>query len=306
MKDNRAGEPPASFAATLTRLREARQLNKKQLARLIDFDPSYVSHIETGRHRPTSEFAVRADAVLRAEGALLAAYDEFSASSKRQSRVLPVGRQPSAAVSPGLVVRYEKAALTRTDCGFYQITIQREVYNDTDEPATRFPVRVEVDVHPTDARLSRLFYQANPVLMEELEFRATFNGEPTSWEVVHDRDAYKKIYVSFEPHGLPSPIYPGGSAIITCEYRVPCTKWGDWFEREIRWPTEHLSVSLGFPERLSVRLTGREVTWAGDRVLPTEIESQVVDGVRYYTWTTAQPPLTNQYRFAWNVVSSPS
>jgi hypothetical protein len=306
MRDNRAGEPTASFAATLTRLREERGLNKKQLARLIGFDPSYVSHMENGRHRPTSEFAARADAVLLADGQLLEAFDAFSGGARRPSQGVPAHRLPSAVVSPGLVVRYEKADLAHTDDGFYRIAIRREVYNGTDEPATRFPVRIEVDVHPTDARRSSLFYQDNPVTVDELDFRATFNGEPTSWEVVRDRDAYKKIYVRFEPHGLLSPIYPGESATITCAYRVPCTKWGDWFEREIRWPTEHLSVSLGFPERLAVRLTASEVTWGGDRVLPTEIKSQVLDGVRYYSWSTARPPLTNQYRFAWKVVSAPA
>ncbi|MEU7906853.1 helix-turn-helix transcriptional regulator [Actinoplanes sp. NPDC049118] len=303
MNDDRAEEIATPFATTLARLREAQHLNKKELARLIDFDPSYVSHMENGRHRPTYEFAARADAVLRADGELIAAFDEFCASSNRHSRAVPADRYFSAGMSPGLVVRSEQAHLTRSDDGFYQITIQRELHNGTGQPVTRFPVRIEVDAHPTDSSQSRLFYRNNPVTLDEIDFQATFNGEPTTWDVLHDRDAYKKIYIRFEPHGLLKPVYPGESAIVNCEYRVPLTKWGDWFEREVRWPTERLSVSLNFPERLGVRLTAREVTWSGDRVLPTEIKSWILDGVRYYSWSTARPALTNQYRFDWKIIS---
>lgn len=301
MTDNRSPDSGTSFAATLTRLRQARRLNKKQLARAIGFDPSYVSHMENGRHRPTHQFAIRADAVLDAGGALLAAFEQFRA---RSGGAGTTGDQPSwPGIPAGLVVRSEHAELTRRDDGYYQISIVRDIYNGTNEPVTRFPVRIEVDVHPTDSLRSQLFYRDNPVTLEEIDFRATLDGAPTGWDVARNRDAYKKIYVRTEPNGFPSPIYPRESAVLCCMYRVPCTKWGDWFEREIRWPTEQLSVSLGFPERLEVRLTAREVTWGGDRPLPARGDSWVREGVRYHSWSTARPALTNQYRFDWQLAS---
>ena len=69
-----------AFAATLVECRAERGLSKKQLAAEMGFDPSYVSHVENRRHRPTEDFARRAENVLRAGGAIwdsYAAYDHF-------------------------------------------------------------------------------------------------------------------------------------------------------------------------------------------------------------------------------------
>jgi transcriptional regulator with XRE-family HTH domain len=301
MTDDPSGR--IAFADALARLRTSRGLNKKTLAMKMGFDPSYISHVENGRHRPTLEFAVRADAVLEAGGALTAAFEEFWAEAHPLSRTPPATARVSARMPRSLVVRREEATLTFADDGYYHIRILREVHNAGDEPATRFPVRIEVDAHPTDPALSRILYRDNPITLKELDFRATFDGEPARWEMVKDCDAYKKIYIYFEPRGLPAPIYPERSATIECAYRVHATKWGNWFEREIRWPTERLSVQLRFPERLGVRLSGREVTWGGDRTLPTEVRSVIRDGMTDYTWSTSVPPLTNQYRFDWNVAA---
>ena len=300
MTDDLSGR--TAFADALARLRTSRGLNKKDLARMMGFDPSYVSHVENGRHRPTLEFAVRADAVLRTGGELAAAFDEFLAESHTPT-VTPRTTRSVVQMSRGLVVRREEAALTLGDDGYYHIRILREVHNAGDQPVTRFPVRIEADAHPADPHRSRTFYRDNPITLTELGFRATFDGEPTRWELVEDRDAYKKMYVWFEPGGLPAPIYPGHSATIVCSYRVHATKWGNWFEREIRWPTEQLSVHLRFPVGLGVSLTGREVTWSGDRSLPSPPTADTRDGVTDFSWSMTVPPLTNHYHFDWRLAA---
>ncbi|GAB3854824.1 hypothetical protein GCM10029963_48470 [Micromonospora andamanensis] len=66
-----------SFAAELARQRTERGLSKKQLATLMGFDPSYVSHVEGRRHRPTEDFARRAEAVLEASGAIWQRFREY-------------------------------------------------------------------------------------------------------------------------------------------------------------------------------------------------------------------------------------
>jgi transcriptional regulator with XRE-family HTH domain len=304
MTDDRAARAAAKFADALARLRESRGLSKKDLAARMGFDPSYVSHVENGRHKPTNEFAGRADAVLRAGGTLRAAFEEFWAASSQRARPRPPAPAAPAGVSKCLVVRHEEASLTLGDDGYYHINIRREVHNAGDDPVTRFPVRIEVDAHPADSHRSRMFYRDNPVTLPETQFRATFNGEPTSWRLVRDRDAYKKIHIIFEPYGLPCPLYTGDSAVIECGYRVPTAKWGDWFEREIRWPTESLTVTLRFPVSLDVRLTAREVTWGGDRFLPSGMQPLVLDGTTNYTWSTSGPALTNQYRFDWQIAAA--
>src|SRR5262245_39364099 len=47
----------AEFVAEFARWRLERGLSKKQLAAEMGFDPSYLSHIEAHRHRPTEDFA---------------------------------------------------------------------------------------------------------------------------------------------------------------------------------------------------------------------------------------------------------
>jgi transcriptional regulator with XRE-family HTH domain len=76
------GDSPATaasdaFVAELSRWRAERGLSKKQLAAQMGFDPSYVSHVEARRHRPTADFARRAEQVLQAGGALWRQFREY-------------------------------------------------------------------------------------------------------------------------------------------------------------------------------------------------------------------------------------
>src|SRR5438046_9867711 len=65
-----------AFAAELARWRTERGLSKKQLANEMGFDPSYVSHVEGRRHKPTEDFARRAEAVLGAGGVIWQRFQE--------------------------------------------------------------------------------------------------------------------------------------------------------------------------------------------------------------------------------------
>ena len=94
------GDSPAqrasdAFVAELVRWRVDRGMSKKQLAAAMGFDPSYVSHVEARRHRPTEDFARRAEAVLHADGAIwqrFREYDELRATSR--VRTGSMGRDP--------------------------------------------------------------------------------------------------------------------------------------------------------------------------------------------------------------------
>src|SRR5688500_9736582 len=83
-----------SFAAELARHRTERGLSKKQLATLMGFDPSYVSHVEGRRHRPTEDFARRAEAVLEASGAIWQRFREYD--ELRHGRSTPAHREHPA------------------------------------------------------------------------------------------------------------------------------------------------------------------------------------------------------------------
>src|SRR5256885_2868187 len=88
-----------AFAAELARWRTERRLSKKQLANEMGFDPSYVSHVEARRHRPTEDFARRAEAVLHADGVIWQRFREYEDArqvvmgSRRPMRDPPVPAQ---------------------------------------------------------------------------------------------------------------------------------------------------------------------------------------------------------------------
>src|ERR687894_1098616 len=88
------GESPvtrasAEFVTEFARWRLERGLSKKQLAAEMGFDPSYLSHVEAHRHRPTEDFAKRAEAVLQAGGEIwrrFREYDEVRLTSRSGAR----------------------------------------------------------------------------------------------------------------------------------------------------------------------------------------------------------------------------
>ncbi|MCW2642154.1 MAG: putative polypeptide deformylase, partial [Dactylosporangium sp.] len=109
-------------------------MSKKHLAAAMGFDPSYVSHVEARRHRPTEDFARRAEAVLHADGAIwqrFREYDDLRASSR--VRAGTVSRDPPVLEQwlppgTGLIVEREIAELSYLD-GEYMCRVRRALYN---------------------------------------------------------------------------------------------------------------------------------------------------------------------------------
>src|SRR3954468_22791236 len=66
-----------AFSSALVQWRAQRRLTKKQLAAEMGFDPSYVSHVEARRHRPTEDFARRAETALQAGGLIWQRFREY-------------------------------------------------------------------------------------------------------------------------------------------------------------------------------------------------------------------------------------
>ncbi|MGH3942582.1 MAG: helix-turn-helix domain-containing protein [Pseudonocardiaceae bacterium] len=59
-----------TFGGELRRLREQRGLSLKKFAKLVHYDPGYLSKVENGLKPPTAPLAARCDAELDADGAL--------------------------------------------------------------------------------------------------------------------------------------------------------------------------------------------------------------------------------------------
>jgi peptide deformylase len=301
-----------AFADELKEWRLSRGLTKKQLAAEMGFDPSYVSHVEARRHRPTEDFARRADTVLGAGGAILQRYREYD-EARHGLRPAPGPRSGRDQVVPeqwlphtaGLLVEREHAELSYAD-GDYRCTVRRELYNAGADPVTRYLVRISVDRYPGEPERSNRHYRDHPLTWTELDLDARCGDEPMHWRPKDDRDSFKEIWLLFENDNARFPLYPGQRATIEYAYTVGEDKWGHWFQRAVRLPTRCLSVRLDFPAET------RPVVWGVETSLTAEagplrtpmIESREGDRI-VFDWTTNNPPLNARYRLEWRFRANP-
>jgi peptide deformylase len=310
MGDNPAQRAWDAFVAELARWRLTRGLSKKQLAAAMGFDPSYVSHVEARRHRPTEDFARRAEMVLRAGGVVWERFREYDeVRSTARARAAAPGRESRTEqwLPPGvgLVVEHEVAELAYVD-GAYVCRVHRDLYNAGTEPVTRYLIRIAVDRYPGQPALSNQHYRDHPLAFDELELRASCAGEAMAWRAKTDRDAFKEVWLLFENDQGRFPLYPGQRAGITYSYRVGADKWGPWFQRAVRLPTRRLTVRLDFPVGLGPVVWGVESSLSSEAVpLRTPIE-QEIDGDRaIFTWDTDAPALHARYRLEWRYRTPP-
>jgi peptide deformylase len=295
-----------AFVAEFTRWRLDRGMSKKQLAAAMGFDPSYVSHVEAHRHRPTEDFAKRAEAVLQAGGAIwrcFREYDAIRASSRIRGGALP-GRDPPVPEQwlppgTGLVVDRENARLSYVD-GAYRCTVRRTLYNAGREPVTRYLVRVAVDRYPGQSERSNRHHRSHPLTFEELNLVASCAGEPMLWRPKTDRDAFKEAWLLFENQHSRFPLYPGQRTTIEYTYHVGADKWGPWFQRAVRLPTRRLRIEVDLPLELRPVVWGLETSMSSEAMpLRTPIE-QAAEGDRaVFSWSTDNPPMHARYRLEW-------
>ena len=302
-----AGESPVQrasieFVAELTRWRTERGLSKKQLAAAMGFDPSYVSHVEARRHRPTEDFARRAETILQTGGTLwerFRRYDELRIGARLAARMTGTG-ESWLPPGTGLVVDNEVATLSYHEDG-YRCTVRRSLYNAGTDPVTRYPMRIAIDRYPEDPERSNRHHRKYPLTWDELELTAFCDGEPMIWRSKTDRDASKEAWLLFENAHSRFPLYPGQRATISYSYRVGTDKWGPYFQRAVRLPTRKLSIELDFPVNLRPSVWGVETSLSAESVpLRTPITlGYTGEGRVVYSWHTESPTLHAWYRLEW-------
>jgi len=309
MTDPLVDRAAEAFATALVDWRAQRGLSKKQLATQMGFDPSYVSHVEACRHRPTEDFARRAEGVLQAGGAVWQYFLEYEeARHTATNGPLPRPRKPlrdpqvtsdPMATRAGLVVESEHALLSYVD-NSYRCTVRRELYNDGSEPITRYLVRISVDRYPGEAERSNRHYREHPLGWSELDLEASCAGEPMLWRAKHDRDAFKEIWLLFENEERRFPLYPGQRTVIEYAYSVGEDKWGQWFQRAVRLPTRRLAVRLDFPQNLSPVVWGVETSLTAEAgPLRTPVVEHHDEGRTIFDWSTEDPALNARFRLEW-------
>jgi transcriptional regulator with XRE-family HTH domain len=317
------------FAAQLARWRTERGLSKRALAAQMRFDPSYVSHVEGRRHRPTEDFARRAENVLDAGGAIwdsYAAYEELRQSAPASAGRVPLARQETdgwTVPGIGLIVEREHAALGLKLEGIgqsrYHVLIRRQLYNVGTEPIVRYPVRIHVDRYPNHPRRSAQTHHGSPLVWSELGFSARRLGtssayamegapgggiddEPMVWRSSHESDARKEMWLHFSNGDRHFPLYPGQRATIEYGYHVTTDKWGPWFQRSVHWPTREMFVELDFPTETQAVVWGTMSSLSAEGVaLSTPIRAAQDAERMTFTWSVRSPIMGARYRFEWRL-----
>ncbi|MEV4614880.1 peptide deformylase [Kitasatospora sp. NPDC049258] len=304
-------ETPAAepFIAELKRWRDVRGLSQSALAKAVGYTPSYVSKVESGHQRPSAPFAEQADRVLHAGGALRRAFREIETLPRLDAS----NAHPADVDAPGgdsqpasVIVKHDDAELFY-DGRTYRATQRRQLYNASPDPITRYLIRISVDRFPGNPERSNRLYRENPLTWEEIDLSANVGGEPVGWRVQHDRDAFKELWLLFENDFGRYPLYPGETTWIEYSYTVSDEKWGTWFQRAVRLPTERLSVRLNFPAELDPAVWGTETTMtAAAFPFRTAIHKDSTDGRQVFSWTTDDPPLHARYRLEWKFRARPN
>ncbi|UNZ20600.1 peptide deformylase [Streptomyces sp. 891-h] len=294
----------ADFVAELKYWRDVRGFSQSRLAHAVGYTPSYVSKVEGGSQRPSESFARQADTVLRAGGAIMHAFRELEA----HGRPIPTqhsGLDHGAPHEASLIVEHEDTALFY-DGSTYRATQRRRLYNDSPDPITQYLIRISVDRYPGNPERSNQHYRENPLTWGEIDLSASIDGEPLTWTVRHDRDAFKELWLLLENEHGRYPLYPGESAWLEYSYTVGDDKWGSWFQRAVRLPTRRLSVRLDFPAELDPTVWGTETTMTATAMpFRTAIRRTDEDGRRVFSWSTEDPPLHARYRLEWKFRSQP-
>jgi transcriptional regulator with XRE-family HTH domain len=297
------GRSAASFITVFSRWRAERGLTKKQLAAQMGFDPSYLSHVEHGRHRPTADFARRAEQVLRAGGTILRAFEAYEdARTPKADGRRQLGSENWRPPGAGPVVEQEVASLSYHD-GRYRTVVRRTLYNAGTEPITRWLARIAVDRYPHDPERSNAHHRDHPMSLSELGIHAvrrTGRREPMRWRPKNDRDAVKEIWLLFENDAGRFPLHPGERTTIEYGYAVRDELWGQWFQRWVRIPTGRLVIRLDLPTVLDPQVWGVETSLsAGDTPLRTPVARQQDPQRAVFEWETEAPPVHARYTLHW-------
>lgn len=295
-----------AFVAELKHWREVAGRSQKALAKLVGYTPSYISKVENGALVPSREFAAGADKELQAGGALVRRWKDLRDVTEARPESSADGRHQQRAVdnsmpvpSSSLIVEHEHAQLTYRE-GVFETRIRRQLTNVGTEPVTRYLIRIAVDRHPGDPERSNALYRENPLTWEEIALSPSSEGEPMSWRVQHDRDAFKEVWLLFENNERRFPLYPGQTAWIEYVYSVQEAKWGPWWQRAIRLPTRLLSMVIDLPSDRNPAVWGMETSMSAEAsALRTPIASHESGDRTIFTWSTEKPPLHARYRIEW-------
>lgn len=292
MANSPINDAVAAFAAELTRWRVERGLSKKQLARLMGFDPSYVSHIEGQRHRPTEDFARRAERVLRSDNAIWRQFVRYDHLRRGSPGGAVRGSGPMAQSPHEVTVEVEAEVTTLSyRRGGYDCAVVHHLVNRGSTPVTRHIVQVDQAYSSWD----------------ELQFRATLGTdrqEVIQWVPPRSRADFDEVLLIFESADMQLPLYPAQRTTVTYTYRLPERRQDAAFERDIRTPTRRLRIQLDFPAQLAPVVWGRQTSLATESEMDEPV-TRTAGSRTGFEWQIDNPMLLTHFRFGWTLREPP-
>ncbi len=183
----------------------------------------------------------------------------------------------------------------------YQILFHKKVLNNGKGPITSLYARIAVSVFPEHPQKAKEYYRANPLEMEELNFRAYDESNSIlDYELEFDHDSNKELFIHFRSRGVLYPLYPRETRDIYYEITISAQKWGPFIERNIRTETRECRIAIDFPEKLQMTIWGFEKSVAGgEGPLKHSIETKKEVAFTRYEWINTNPTLYSRYRIRW-------
>ena len=159
-------------------------------------------------------------------------------------------------------------------------------------------MRISVDRYPGQPERSNALYRARPLTWDELGLTASCDGEPMTWKVKADRDAFKEAWLCFENDRGRFPLYPGQAATISYSYTVDDGRWGPWFQRAVRLPHQTAVRQPRLPLRAQPRRMGNRDLRPPPRPSPlrTKPDRTGRGSQAVFSWATSDPPVGARYR----------
>jgi peptide deformylase len=290
-----------AFIAELRHWREVTGYSQKALAKLVSYDSSYISKVESGTLMPSREFAEKADQHLRAGRSLIRRWNAMQDAGIGAETRSHAGASEDPQSSPGtsLVVEHEDSQLSYSN-GVFKTYVRRLLRNVGTEPVTSYLIRIAVDRHPGDPERSNRLYRQNPLTWEEINLVARCGDEPMTWRVMHDRDAFKELWLLFENGDGRFPLYQGEATWIEYSYTVNADKWGPWWQRAIRLPTRRLSLAVVLPGEMQPVVWGMQTSMTAEATpFRTPFAREITDETVTFRWATDDPPLHGRFRVEW-------
>lgn len=174
------------------------------------------------------------------------------------------------------------------------------------EPLTTEPVefvyaRVDVSITPEMPDITSEYYRHNPISLEALKFTPLLNRvHPLRFNILNQYTSNIEVAILMHRADAdnPSPLRPGQTAVISHQIKASMRQWGNWLQREVRIPTERVSVSLIFPHGI-VACRGVLIVGGSQRPLKGRLEMRTSCGFDHWYWKIESPTVHERYKFTW-------